>query len=310
MRAVLISNPQSTTASPSGERDLVLNALSDVIDLEVVETERPGDAIDIARRAAAEAADLVIACGGDGTVNEIVNGLLTDHADGGAAALPVLGVVPAGSTNVFGRALGLPHDQVQAAHRLSRAIEARTTRTIGLGRANDRWFTFNAGLGWDAEVIAEVERLRDRGHRATPRLYLRAAATCYFRNRHQQPCITVEAPGHAAVGGLYTAIVSNTDPWTYLGVRPVRMNPATTFDNGLGLVALRTTGWFNALSHARSALSKRDKPDGDDLLRHTGLPRVHVSSSVPLRLQADGDSLGECTEVEFVSVPRILRVAV
>ncbi|MFR9732110.1 diacylglycerol/lipid kinase family protein [Saccharopolyspora sp. MS10] len=312
MRAVLIANPQATSTT-AATRDVLAHALSDVVKLEVAPTRYRGHAAEIARAAVAEGVDLVIAHGGDGTVNEVVNGMLTDATPGqppSGGRAPLLGVVPGGSANVFARALGLPKDPVEATHRLLLAIAADTSRLVGLGRANDRWFTFNAGVGWDADVVAEVDRLRGRGREVTPALYARTALSCYFRVSRRAPQITVRVDDEPPVTGLHTAFVANTDPWTYLGSRPMRMNPGTTFDTGLGVFSLRDMNAYAVLRYIAQMLRGSAKPHGRNALRRADVGRIHVACQEPLRLQVDGDNLGERSVIEFVSVPDALRVAV
>ncbi len=310
MRAVLVVNPQATSTTEGG-RDVLIHALRSTVKLDVVQTEHSGHAAEVARAATHEGADVIIAHGGDGTVNEVVNGMLTGaHATASADDLPMLGVVPGGSANVFARALGLPKEPLEATHRLLRALETGSFRDVGLGRANDRWFTFNAGVGWDADVVAEVERLRSQGREATPILYARTALACYFRVRKHPPAITVTIDDEAPITDLHTAFVTNTDPWTYLGSFPVRMNPETSFDTGLGICSLTHMGTYGVLRHVSQMLRARATPHGKNLVQRADLARVHVRCVEPLRLQVDGDNLGECTAIEFVSVPDALRVAV
>ncbi len=167
VRAVLVVNPQATATTPAG-RDVLAHALASQVKLDVVETDYRGHAMAVARAAASDGVDLVVAHGGDGTVNEVVNGLLsiTDGKPNRYDEVPMLGVVPGGSANVFARNLGLPRDPVEATHRLLNALEEGRGRQVGLGRADDRWFTFNAGMGWDADVVAAVDRRR--GKRTSP----------------------------------------------------------------------------------------------------------------------------------------------
>jgi diacylglycerol kinase family enzyme len=311
VRAVLVVNPQATSTTAAG-REVLARALASAVKLDVVETKCRGHASEAARKAVLDGVDMVIAHGGDGTVNEVVNGMLLGTPDGEppGRALPTLGVVPGGSANVFARALGLPRDPVEATHRLLRAIASGRTRWIGLGKANDRWFTFNAGVGWDADVVAEVERLRSKGRNVTPALYARTALACYFRVSQRRPLITVRAGDEAAVTGLHTAFVSNTDPWTYLGSRPMRMNPDTTFDTGLGVFSLRNMHAYSVLRHVTEMLLGQAKPHGRNSFQRADMGYLHVTCEEPLRLQVDGDNLGERSEIEFASIPEALRVAV
>src|SRR6266487_3461292 len=148
MRALLVVNPAATTTRKG--RDVLVRALASDLKLEVEETGHRGHAAALACRAARDGVDVVVALGGDGTVNEVVNGLLTDGARPG---LPLLAVVPGGSTNVFVRMLGLPEDPIEATGEILDGLRSRRTRPVGLGveaEAGDRWFTFNAGFGFDA----------------------------------------------------------------------------------------------------------------------------------------------------------------
>lgn len=288
---------------------MLAHALASELKLDVVETRYRGHAADAARAAAEDGMHLVIAHGGDGTVNEVVNGLRS-NASADPRDLPTLGVVPGGSANVFARALGLPKDPVEATHRLLRAVESGSRRWVGLGKADERWFTFNAGVGWDADVVAEVERLRAGGRDVTPSLYARTALACYFRLLRRRPPLTVKAGDEDPVEGLHTAFISNTEPWTYLGSRPIRMNPGTTFDTGLGVLSLRSMQPHVVLPHVGRLVRGRGKPHERNLFRRANVGYLHVACREPLHLQVDGDNLGERSAVEFTSIPEALRVAV
>src|SRR5205823_8300394 len=135
-----------------------------------------GHAIELGARATDEGYELVVVLGGDGTVNEVVNGLLRGY-DGRSPRpdRPALAVVPGGSTNVFHRALDIPRDPVEATGSLLDAIREGRSRWLGLGRANERWFTFTAGLGLDADAVRWIERARARGKTPTPTRYARYA---------------------------------------------------------------------------------------------------------------------------------------
>jgi diacylglycerol kinase family enzyme len=311
MRAVLVVNPKATATTPAG-RDVLAHALASAVKLDVVETDYRGHAQTAAAQAAYDGADLVVAHGGDGTVNEVVNGLLTG---GPRADTPMLGVVPGGSANVFARALGLPRNPVEATHVLLQALARERTRQVGLGLVEadgpghpHRWFTFNAGMGWDADVVDTVAR--KRGKKATTTLYARSALARYVRPGHGQPNLTVRIPGEEPIDGLRLAFVSNTDPWTYLNSRPIRLNPGCTFEGGLGLFALRSLSVPTVLGAFRRAMSAADKQRGRKLVRRDDVPGLVVTSPEPLRLQCDGDLLGERERVAFTAVPRALTVVV
>ncbi|HWD04033.1 MAG TPA: diacylglycerol kinase family protein [Amycolatopsis sp.] len=303
MRAILVVNPQATSTTAGG-RDVLAHALASQLKLDVIETDYRGHAMALARSAARDGIDLVVAHGGDGTVNEVVNGLLSDGTGGCA---PMLGVVPGGSANVFARALGLPVDPVEATHELLTALEENRRRRIGLGLADGHWFTFNAGLGWDADVVGRVAKRR--GKETSSSLYLRAAVRSYFRPPLGRPALTVRTPGEEPAEAV-TAFVSNTDPWTYLGGRPVHLNSGCSFETGLGLFALNGLTLPTVFTHVRQALLTKSDQHGRRLVRRDNVPLIGIDAAEPVNFQVDGDLVGQRTRVEFRSVPDALTVIV
>lgn len=310
VRALLVVNPQATTTTPAG-RDVLAHALASDVKLEVIETSYRGHAADAAHQAAADGFDLVIAHGGDGTVNEVVNGILRG---GPRPETPMLGVVPGGSANVFAGALGIPRDPVEATHVLLQAIEHSTRRRIGLGQVfadvieGGRWFTFNAGMGLDADVVAGVERKRAKGRNASPALYLSVALKAYAQIVRKPQHFVVEVPDEAPFDDVGMVFVSNTDPWTYFGDRAIQLNPSTSFDGGLGLSALRTMR-VPTVGRFIAQVLATGNPKGGNLVRRDDVGYVRVKCEEPANLQVDGDFLGTTTAVEFRAVPDALTVA-
>jgi diacylglycerol kinase family enzyme len=311
MRALLVVNQKATTTS-SRVRDVLVHALRSEVDLRIAHTRRRGHAASLARQARADGVDAVVVLGGDGTVNEAVNGLL---ADGVGPDLPAFAVVPGGSTNVFARAIGLPKDWVEATGVLLEAMRENRHRVIGLGRADDRYFTFCAGLGLDAEVVRRVERKRLRGHASTPLLYLRATAGQYFFDtNHGEAPITLEQPGELQEAGLATVIIQNTAPWTYLGERPVDACPNASFELGLDVMAMRGLHLPSAARTVLQLVSGRGRdgdppgPHGKRVVRLHDVAAFTLRSSEPMGFQVDGDYLGKRDKIRFVSVPAALRV--
>lgn len=297
-------NPQAT-ATTAGGRDVLAHALASEVKLEVVETTHRGHAAAIAAAAAADGVGLVVAHGGDGTVNEVVNGLLPPADLRKNVESPLFAVVPGGSANVFARSIGYPRDPVEATHVLLDALTLRRRRTVGLGVADGRWFTFSAGMGWDADVVEGVDA--KRGKRTSPALYARVATAVYVRAPRRT--MTLELPGEEPEE-IRTAFISNTDPWSYLGERPIRLNPGCSFENGLGVFALRKLGTMSVLHHLRQALDGRGKQSGRQLIRYDDVQTVRIHSERPVNLQVDGDLVGERTSVRFDSIPEALTVVV
>jgi len=263
-----------------------------------------------------------VALGGDGTVNEVVNGLL--HAGPDPEGLPRLAVVPGGSTNVFARALGLPNDAVEATGALLDALREGSERTVGMGIAEgtpgtedeavpSRWFTFCAGLGFDAGVVGRVEQQREQGRKSTHALYLRQVARQFLQEPNRRHgSITLERPGEEPVTDLVLSIICNTSPWTYLGNRPVYAAPKASFDTGLDLLSLSRMSTVSAARYATQLLTSSPErgPHGKHVVSLHDLDRFTLHSKVPLPLQMDGDHLGLRTSVTFTGVRRALRVIV
>jgi diacylglycerol kinase family enzyme len=318
--ALLIVNPHAT-ATTQLRRDVITHALASQMDLEVVETRYRGHAGTLARKAASDGFQLIMTLGGDGTVNEAVNGLLHGLKPG---TDPAFAPVPGGNANVFTRALGLPADPVDATGRILESLQAGRDRRVGLGCASpghtspgappgaslDRYFTFNAGMGLDAETVRVIEGMREHGRTLTPGLYLRTALRQFYRvTDRRHPRLTLDRDGQSPVGHLFLGIISNTSPWTYLGRRPVNPSPGASFDTGLDIFALRRMRTINTLNALRQMFAQRSEPPrGRHVVSLHDQAGFTVRSDRPVALQVDGEYVGEHESVTFRAVPRALRV--
>jgi diacylglycerol kinase family enzyme len=312
VRALLIVNPRASSTTQL-RRDVIAHALASQADLEVVETRYRGHAATLAAAAVADGHGVLFTLGGDGTVNETVNGIVRARPAGGEAngQLPALAPLPGGNANVFTRALGLPADPVDATGQIIDALRTGRHRAIGLGLAGDRYFIVNAGLGFDAEVVRAIEGLRARGRVATPTLYVRTTVRQFYCGiDRRRPALTLERTGQPATDVVF-GIVSNTAPWTYLGRRPVNPSPAADFDTGLDLFALRHAGTVGMLNALRQMLAARGQPpNGRHVLSLHDEPAFTLRSRRPMALQVDGEYVGEHEAVQFRAVPHALRVIV
>jgi diacylglycerol kinase family enzyme len=318
MRALVVVNPAATSTTAK-MRDVLVGALASELKLDVVATEHRGHARELGAQAAAEGIDLVVAVGGDGTVNEAVNGLL-EH--GPSPHLPTLAVVPGGSTNVFSRALGRSRDPVEATAEILASVRSGRTRLVSLGTAqasgtddagngwtDPRWFVFAAGLGFDAEVIARVEAQRAEGRRSTGALYVQEATTAFLLGRERRrPAMTLQLPGEAPVEDLFLCLVSNVSPWTYLGGRPVNPSPEASFDAGLDAFAMSRMGPLRMLRTLWQTLSRTPDARGRGVHRRHDLEELSLTASRPQGWQLDGDHMGTATGLRVRHVPAALRV--
>jgi diacylglycerol kinase family enzyme len=314
VRGVLIVNPNATSMSRA-VCELTVRSLAGLVDVRVERTKYRGHARELA---AAAHGELVIVLGGDGSINEVVNGVMSRGGDAGdwpegsgTSEPPLIAVIPGGGGNVFAQALGLPADAAAAIRRVREVIEAQSYRTIGLGLAGDRYFTFSAGLGMDAEVVLEVDRLRAAGRRESASLFLRTMVRHYFRGTDRRvPTLTVERDGQPPLTDLFLTIITNRAPWTYFRTRPVLPVPHPDFNSGLDLLALRRVRLTTIFYLVMQMLwIRRRPPRARDVLAVHGAESLTVRSSRPIAFQVDGEYLGEIEAIKFEFVPHALRVA-
>jgi diacylglycerol kinase family enzyme len=325
VRGILIANPHATSMTGT-IIDLTVRSLAGLVDLDVERTKYRGHARELAASAPGE---LIIVLGGDGSINEVVNGVMSRDRDAAAAEggpdagageqagtggrqLPLIAVIPGGGANVFARALGLPADAATAIRRVREVIAAGRYRTIGLGLAGDRYFTFSAGLGMDAEVVYEVERLRASGRKESTSLFLRTMVRHLYRGTDRRtPALTVERDGQPPIDDLFLTIITNRSPWTYYRGRAVLPFPHPDFNSGLDLLALRRVSLATIYNAVLQMLLIRSRPPrGRYLTTVHGEQSLTVRSARPIAFQVDGEYLGEIEAVKFQFVPHALRVVV
>jgi len=303
VRALLIINPRAT-AMTGRDAGLVVRALGSRLELDTRQTQYRGHAGELAAASASRGYDLVVTFSGDGTVNEVVNGIMQVPE-----GRPALAPIPGGGANVFARTLGLPADAGGAVQRILSAVAAGTRRKIGLGLAEDRYFTFSAGLGLDAEVIADIERQRARGRRASVAAYLRTAVRRYYEVDRRRPALTLRTPGEPPVSGLFMGVVTNSSPWTYLGSHPVGLAHAD-FSSGLDLFALRRMRTLTTLAALGQMMhtDNQDLPSGRDIVSAAALDELAFEAARPTAFHIDGEYLGERESVAFRFVPDAMCV--
>jgi diacylglycerol kinase family enzyme len=296
-RMLVIVNPYATTVSDR-LRNLVVYALRSRYEVHAVDTEARDHATVLCRQAAREGYDVVVAFGGDGTVNEAANGLVGSDTP--------LCCLPGGRTNVYCRILGIPTDVVDATEHLLGLAHDWHPRRVDVGRVNERYFLFSAGVGLDASVVERVD--------AHPRLKARVGEYYYAWtgvrtfNRHylvRPPRLVTEIAGESVPG--VTTIVQNAEPYTYFGERQVHMGEGATLNSGdLAGVVLQRASLIDIPTITWRALSKRARLVNHRRVRgFQGLDSLRVRSADErvLPLQVDGDYIGDVHEAEFVAVP-------
>ena len=307
-RMLIIVNPYATTVSDR-LKNLVVYALQGRYEVETVSTEAQNHATEIGREVRDHGYDVVVAFGGDGTLNEIANGLAgTD--------VPV-SVLPGGSTNVVCRTLGIPNDVVDATEHLLALADAWAPRKIDLGVVDDRHFVFSCGAGIDATVVRRVDAHPRLKATAGPYYYTWAAVSAFYRSYLVNPVrLRVEVDGKTAEG--ITALAQNSDPLTYFGDRQVRVCEGIAFDDGsLALGVLQRAAQRDMPTLIPRLFSEKRPAARHRRIEHFERVAAATVSSTsetrdgttrPFPVQVDGDYIGERTRIELAIAPRALTV--
>jgi diacylglycerol kinase family enzyme len=279
-------------------------ALQGRFEVDAVDTEARGHATELCREAAHEGYDVVVAFGGDGTVNEAANGLLGSPTP--------LSCLPGGSANVFGKMLGIPGDPVDATEHLLAMADDWRPRKVDLGVVNGRCFTFASGLGLDASVVERVDANPRLKARLGPWFFTWVAVSTFMRRYLvRPPRLKVRTADGEELDGV-TAIIQNGSPFTYFLDRPIEVAEGAALDSGaLAAGVLRRATLLGGPSIAWRAFSRHAR-----VTRHrqvTGLAdatglTVSSADERPLPLQVDGDYLGEVSEARYSVLPEALNV--
>lgn len=304
-RALFVANPTAHRVTRRS-RDRVLDALAGTFELDVRSTKAAEHATELAAGAADAGADLVIVLGGDGTLNEAVNGVA-------GTGVP-LAILPGGQANVVTRSLGLPRHPLRAARALAGRVGdglAAATHPMPLGRAEGRLFVANCGVGFDAAIVREAERHPAAKRAAGDWLFAYAGVSVFFRGYDRRsPAIGVrhgDGPG-ASVDGAFLAVVQNVDPYTYFGPRPIRLCPDVDLERGLDLLALDSFATSAVLRVLASALGRGRHPSLPYAHYRRDLSLVEIRCDRPMPVQIDGEYLGERTSVLVESVRGLLSL--
>jgi diacylglycerol kinase family enzyme len=302
-RMLVIVNPYATTVSDR-LKNLVVYALQGRYDVEAIDTQAQGHATELCHAAAEEGYDVVVAFGGDGTVNEVANGLVGTDTP--------LTCLPGGATNVFGRILGIPNDVVDATEHLLRMADEFRPRRVDTGLVNGRHFVFASGVGLDASVVERVDAHPYRKAKFGEYYFTYAAISSFNKTYlFNPPRMRVEAAGKTIDG--VTVIVQNSDPFSYFGTRPIRVAEGAGLDTGtLGLVVLRRA----TLLEVPTLIPRIFTGRSGSVTRHrqvSGFDPVDAltvtsADGRPLPLEADGDFLGNYDRIEYGVAPGSLPV--
>ncbi len=304
MKLMLLINPSASSVDWKS-RMAANSALVPDHDVTTVETTKRDDATDLARQAAVDGFEAVVVLGGDGTLNEAANGL--------AGTSTALAALPGGSTNVFARTIGMSPKTPRAATQLRDALERpESSRTFSLGTVNGRHFLFHLGVGYDAEVVAQVERRSSLKRKIGQAIFVYSSFSTYFKHYdHRRPSFALDFPDGTSVEDGFFTICLNTNPYTYLGSRPLSVTPDTGPERGLVTVTTKKLKVRTLLVLFGSALGS-----GEMLRRNknvdyrTDLESVTFRGHKPFPHQVDGDYLGRAETLSVTHGEANIRLIV
>lgn len=295
----MIVNPNAGRLSENVRSD-VLAALRARFTVQVFATTARDTGISIAQEVTEAGDRLVIAFGGDGHVNEVVNGVANTGS--------TLAIIPGGTMNVFARALGLPLDPFEAIDHLEAAL-VREPRRVHLGKMDERYFTFSAGCGFDAEAAARVERYVPNKRRFGELFfYWSAFRVLAGSHRHREPLMTLSGPfGSQRVA---MAIACNAGPYAYLLNRPVAVAPQVRLEGGLDVFALRRMRLEAFPMYAWRAAISGDLVDHDEVVYESDLDGFSLVADKPFDRHVDGEPLPPRSKAHFQVARDVLKVQV
>lgn len=299
MRILLIVNSFASSVTPRNTV-LVHEHLAKHHDVQVVETNERGHATRFAQDAASRGLDAVVGFGGDGTLNEIATGL--------AGSDTALAMLPGGSTNVFVRTLGIVNDPMVALTQLMAGIDRNEIERVSLGQANGRYFTFHAGIGYDAAVVEQVERRSSLKRLVGQPLFAYSALHSWFKSYDRKyPHFTMNIDGRAIPNGFFS-VVLNTNPYTFVGKHPIHLSSAASLEKKLVVVTFRKMTTPLMLKTLYSALRRGGLETSSGIDIATDVEHVKIEFPAPFPYQLDGDYLGDTTSIDIKHCPEALRL--
>jgi diacylglycerol kinase family enzyme len=299
VRILLIVNSFASSVTPRNTV-LVHEHLAKHHDVQVVETNERGHATRFAQDAASRGLDAVVGFGGDGTLNEIATGL--------AGSDTALAMLPGGSTNVFVRTLGIANDPMVALTQLMAGIDRNEIERVSLGQANGRYFTFHAGIGYDAAVVEQVERRSSLKRVVGQPLFAYSALHSWFKSYDRKyPHFTMNIDGRAIPNGFFS-VVLNTNPYTFVGKHPIHLSSAASLEKKLVVVTFRKMTTPLMLKTLYSAMRRGGLETSSGIDIATDVEHVKIEFPAPFPYQLDGDYLGDTTSIDIKHCPEALRL--
>lgn len=286
-KVLLIVNARARTVS-ARTKEVIAKALAADFKLEVADTASRNHATELARDAVDRDFDAVVAFGGDGTINEALQGLVgTDLA---------LGIIPGGSTNVAARSLGVPADPVEATAWIGGKLRSTTTRSVPVGVLHGdrfkRYFLFSCGVGLDAEVVKRIEENPEMKSKRPEWSFIDSALRIAMkRYRGADPSVTLDIEG-VDPERVLLAVWCNGRPFTYFRKWPVDVCPEASLDGGLDVFSLTKLRSIDIPRIVYSLFVSRSHVRWNTTRYHHGVEEGSWAADQPLAVQVDGDFIG------------------
>lgn len=308
MRTLLVANTFATTTDGTIQAQVV-SELSRHLDVTVANTSARNDAIEIAKEAQQRGFELVIGLGGDGTINEIANGLLVN---GPNPQGPMFAAIPGGNGNVFARNMGLSENPLEATAQILKSLESKKFKNIGVGKIAtnniSRWFLFNAGIGLDAAVMAEMEARRANGKAVSDFAYAALALRELFtKTDRKHAALSLVSDSGEVYRDAYFALIVNLAPWAYLGSKPLNPLPFASHETALDVYAPTSLSISSVWKLARRAMAGKSAENNRNVIALMDQGQIHIQAERPLWIQVDGDVVTQSTELTATHVPDALR---
>ncbi|MFQ5966034.1 MAG: diacylglycerol/lipid kinase family protein [Acidimicrobiia bacterium] len=301
-RVLLIANPAASGFTGGLHRDVV-RILREAHDVDAVWPTSPGQVEELTDDAADAAFDMVVAFGGDGIAHHVACRLRN-------TAIP-MGIVPAGTTNVLARILGVPSKAKAAARYLAAHMDTHVVSTArlegrGKGIELDTCATFAAGLGWDADVVAIAEQEPYRKYRFGAMHYARTAGAVLLKDYRGRPAMLRVSAGSRVSFGV-TVLVQVHRPYTFFGRVPLALDG--TQSEGLSILVIEDLALLRVPRILTKAVRGSDLGRIKGLTVWTDLESVTIEAEPAVSLQADGELIGLMSELTLTHEPGVLTVA-
>ncbi len=281
---LVILNPAADSERALRKRTQVESLARDCV---VCATTRTGEAELMARRGVEEGFEKIVAAGGDGTINEVVNGLADTRV--------TLGLLPIGTMNVFATELGLPIHDLEFCWRI---ITGDSTRSVDLPKANQKFFVQLAGVGLDAQVVKETSSQLKRNF--GPLSYLISAAQIAAR---QPPKLFIQSEDASIDEGSFVLVGNGR---LYGGRFPF-FKHAVIDDGLLDVIVFKRLGYLEIIKYLQDVIFSSDIRVPE--IEYFQTRRLRVESDQPVPVELDGELVGNCP-VDFSLKERSLRVLV